>query len=155
MCGQYGVIVVDSGKSRSTCLGHDAYTHDHCLGYHHNFALFYQLLNSNLFTHRMFLSREKPLVNPMAPESISYHIIFRPMKPKTQKYLAAIYLPLLYFALLLIFYTYLYQISLFLVTANGLTTHFSYCVQVLVTLCRCIYWRLACASHWIDTLVLN
>jgi hypothetical protein len=50
MCG---VIVVDAGRSRSTCHGHDAYIHDHCLRYGHNFALFYQLLNSNLFTHRM------------------------------------------------------------------------------------------------------
>ena len=48
MCG---VIVVDAGRSRATCCGHDAYIHDHCLRYHHNFALFYQLLDSNLFTH--------------------------------------------------------------------------------------------------------
>ena len=48
MCG---VIVVDAGRSRSTCDGRDAYIHDHCLRYRHNFALFYQLLNSNLFTH--------------------------------------------------------------------------------------------------------
>ena len=25
-----GVIVVDAGRSRSTCLGRDAYIHDHC-----------------------------------------------------------------------------------------------------------------------------
>ena len=49
MCG---VIVVDAGRSRSTCHGRDAYIHDHCLRYRHNFALFYQLLDSNLFTHR-------------------------------------------------------------------------------------------------------
>ena len=42
MCG---VIVVDAGRSRSTCHGHDAYIHDHA-------SLFYQLLDSNLFTHR-------------------------------------------------------------------------------------------------------
>ena len=47
MCG---VIVVDGGRSGSTYLGRDAYIHDHCLGYLHNYALFYQLLNSNLFT---------------------------------------------------------------------------------------------------------
>ena len=64
MCG---VIVVDAGRSRSTCHGRDAYIHDHCLRYRHNFALFYQWLNSNLFTHCMFSSREKPLVKPMAP----------------------------------------------------------------------------------------
>ena len=47
------VIVVDAGKSRSTCHGRDAYIHDHCLRYRHNYELFYQLLNSNLFTHHM------------------------------------------------------------------------------------------------------
>ena len=51
MCG---VIVVDAGRSWSTCHGHDAHVHDHCLRYHHNFALLYQLLGSNLFTHLLF-----------------------------------------------------------------------------------------------------
>ena len=49
MCG---VIVVDAGRSRSTCLGRDAYMYDHCLRYRHDFTRFYQLLDSNLFTHR-------------------------------------------------------------------------------------------------------
>ena len=65
-----GVIVVDVGRSRSTCHGRDAYIHDYCLRYPHNYALFYQLLNSNMFTHRMLYSREKPLVKIMAPGSI-------------------------------------------------------------------------------------
>ena len=30
------VIVVDVGRSRSTCLRRDAYIHDHCLEYLHN-----------------------------------------------------------------------------------------------------------------------
>jgi len=63
------VDVVDIGRSRSTYLGRDAYMYDHCLGYHHNYLLFYQLPNSNLFTHRMLSSREKPLVKTMAPKS--------------------------------------------------------------------------------------
>ena len=58
MCG---VIVVDVGRSRSTCLGRDAYIHDHCLEYRHNYALFYQLTNSNLFTHRMLCVQEGSL----------------------------------------------------------------------------------------------
>ena len=49
MCG---VIVVDAESFRSTWHGRDAYIHDHCLRYRHNFALFYQLLDSNLLTHR-------------------------------------------------------------------------------------------------------
>ena len=64
MCG---VIVVDAGRSRSTNPRCDAYIHDHCLGYHHDYFLFYQFPNSNLSTHRMLFSREKPLVKPMAP----------------------------------------------------------------------------------------
>ena len=58
--------------------------------------------------------------------------IFRSIKPKTQKYLAAIYLPLLYFALLFIFYTYLYQIPSLQVTVKGLTAPFSCWVQVFI-----------------------
>ena len=65
-----GLIVVDAGRSRSTCLEHDSYIHDHCLGYRHNYSLFYQLPNSNLFTHCMLCSREKPLVKTMALGSI-------------------------------------------------------------------------------------
>ena len=49
MCG---VIVVDVGMSRSPNLVRDAYIHDHCIGYRHNYLFFYQLPNSNLFTHR-------------------------------------------------------------------------------------------------------
>ena len=48
MCG---VIVVYAGKSWSTCHGRDAYIHDHAQK-SHNYSLFYQLLDSNLFTHR-------------------------------------------------------------------------------------------------------
>ena len=58
MCG---VIVVDAGRSQSTCHGHDAYIHDHCLRYRHNFALFYQLLGSNLFTHGIICYLERSL----------------------------------------------------------------------------------------------
>ena len=78
MCG---VIVVDAESFWSTWLGHDAYIHDHCVGYCHDFFLFYQLPNSNLFTHREYLcSREKPLVKHMAPGSIfiiliSYYLV--------------------------------------------------------------------------------
>ena len=46
--------------------------------YSHNYALFYQLLDSNLFTTViLMLSWEKPLVKPMAPGSIFHHISFQ------------------------------------------------------------------------------
>ena len=47
MCG---VIVVDAGRSWSTCHGRDAYIMI-MPRYSHNYSLFYQLLDSNLFTH--------------------------------------------------------------------------------------------------------
>ena len=49
--------------------------YDHCLGYRHNYLLFYQFPNSNLFTHHMLFSREKPLVKIVPPGSIFYHIL--------------------------------------------------------------------------------
>ena len=52
--GRYsGVIVVDPELIWSTGHKCDAYIHDHCLRYRHNNALFCQLLDSNLFTHRI------------------------------------------------------------------------------------------------------
>src|SRR3989337_4070496 len=137
MCG---VIVVDAELFWSTCHGRDAYIHDHYLRYRHNFALFYQLLNSNLFTHRMRSFKREASSENYGPRVYSYHIIFRSIKQKTQKYLAAIYLPLLYFALLFIFYTYLYQFSSLQVIVKGLTTPLSRWVQVFVCLCRCNHW---------------
>ena len=66
-----GVIVVDTGRSRSTCLERDAYIHDHCLD------ILITMLNSvNCSTVicsptvEYLCSREKPLVKPMAPGSI-------------------------------------------------------------------------------------
>ena len=95
MCG---VIVVDAGRSWSTNLGHDANIRVHSLGYLHNYLLFYQLPNSNLFTHGMLFSREKPLVKSTTPGSIFYHIVFRSIIPKIQNYIAALFIYLFYFA---------------------------------------------------------
>ena len=144
MCG---VIVVDAGRSRSTWHGRDAYTHNHCLGYHHNFALFYQFLDNNLFTNHMFSFKREASNENYGPGCIFYHIIFISTKSKTQKYLVGIYLLLFYFILLLIFYIYHYQISSLQVTVKGLTTPLSRWVQVFVCLCRCNNWRLVCSSY--------
>ena len=55
----------------------------------------YQFPNSNLFTHHLLFSREKPLVKPTAPGSLLHYIclcdlfffafIFRSIKPKIIK----------------------------------------------------------------------
>ena len=95
------VIVVDAESFRPTNLGIDAYIHNHCLEYRHNYFLFYQLPTSNLYTHHMLFYREKPLVKSTTPGSIFYHIVFRSIFLKTQKYQAALFLYLFYFALLL------------------------------------------------------
>src|SRR3989337_1441404 len=152
MCG---VIVVDAELFRSSCHGRDAYIHDHCIRYRHNYALFYQLLNSNLFTHRMFCFKREASSETYGSRVYFPSYIFRSINQKTQKYLAAIYLFFTLFYILVIFYIYLYQISSLQVTTKGLTTPLSRWVQVFDCLCRCIDWRLACTSYWIDTLVLK
>ena len=70
-----GVIVVDAESFRSTCFGHGAYIHDHCLD------MLITMLNSvNCSivicspTVEYLCSWEKPLVKPMAPGSIFHHI---------------------------------------------------------------------------------
>ena len=40
-------------------------------------------------------------------------------------------------------------------SVKGLTIPLSRWVQVFDCLCRCIDWKLACISYWIDTLVLK
>ena len=46
--------------------------------YYHNYALFYQLLDSNLFTRRnTYAILREALVKPMAPGSILHHTGFQ------------------------------------------------------------------------------
>ena len=109
MCG---VIVLDAGMSWSTNLGRDAYMHDHCLGYRHDYLLFYQLPNSNLFTHRMLFSREKPLVKSTSLGLFPIILVFRSIYPKNQKYLAALFIYLIYFVFFQIYLSKLIQFYL-------------------------------------------
>ena len=98
MCG---VIVVDAGRSRSTNLGRDTYIHEHCLGYHHNYLLFYQLPNTNLFTRRMLFSREKPLVKSTPPGLFSIILFLDLLFQKPKNTLLHFFLYLFYFVFLL------------------------------------------------------
>ena len=127
MCG---VIVVDAGRSRSTNLGRDAYIHDHCLGYHHDYLLFYQLPNSNLSTHRMLFSREKPLVKTMAPGStLSF--------TKTLKILAALLSYLFYFVFLFNLSIYHIQFNL-AINRQGIDNPlFALGARICCFVCRC------------------
>src|SRR3989337_1360733 len=80
-------IAVDVWSNSSRCRQESvyltrtcAYMHNHCLGYLHNFALFYQLLNSNLFTHRIICLHERSLWPP-GLFSIIYFQIYKPQIP--------------------------------------------------------------------------
>ena len=72
------VIVVDAGRSQSSWYGRDAYIHDHCLRYRHNFALFYQLLDSNLFTTILFAILREASSETNGPRVYfpSYNLLF-------------------------------------------------------------------------------
>ena len=121
--------------------------------YSHNYALFYQLLDSNLSTMVCFLSREKPLVKPMAPGlfSIIYFQIYKPKNPK---------IPccnLFRFTLVcsFIYLLYLSLLDLTLVSdREGIDNPFITLVARFLFVC--VGTRdLRVASYWIDTLVLK
>ena len=95
-----------------------------------------------------YFSREKPLVKPTAPGSLSHSIclwdlfsfafIFRSTKPKIQKYLAAIYSYLFYLAFDLSIYYSLCHIRLPIPrhrTRKGLTTPLTRRVARICYLC--------------------
>ena len=83
---------------RSTWHRRDAYMHNHCLGYRHNFALFYQLPDSNLFTTILIAFKREASSETYGPGvyfpsylfliyyfAIFYFQIYKPKNP--QKYL--------------------------------------------------------------------
>ena len=107
----------------------NAYIHDHCLGYRHDYLLFCQLPNSNLFTHRMLFSREAFSENH-GPGVYFYHILKILKIPCCNFY---------FFILFCIFVRsiYLSPYNLILqVTAQGLRTPCSCWVQGFAILCR-------------------
>ena len=122
MCG---VIVVDAESFRSLDTDVMPIFHNHCLRYRHNFALFYQLLDSNFFTHSILLCWEKPLVKPVVPGSIFHHISFRSTILQSFSFRSINQKPQKYLLYLLFSFIYLYQISLLQVTMKGLTTPLS------------------------------
>ena len=111
MCG---VIVVHAGRSRYTCLRHDAYIHDHCLGERHNYALFYQFLNSNLFTHRMRSFKREASSENYGPGVYLLSYYFQIYKIKNPK------IPCCNLFTFILFCTYLLYLSLsYLILASN------------------------------------
>ena len=95
-----------------------------------------------------YFSREKPLVKPTAPESLSHIIclhglfylpfIFRSTKPKIQKYLAVFYFYLFYLSFDLSIYYNLSHVRLSILrrrTRKGLTTPLTCRVASICYLC--------------------
>ena len=155
-------IVVDVWSNRGRCRQESAYLswmwclyNDDCLGYRHDYSIFYQLPNSNLFTHHALYSWEKPLVNPTAPGSTlpSYCFliyffaifVFRSTKPKTQKYIAAYLLFL--FCVLERSISPTYHYLIYLITVESVTTSLSRRVASVCCLC-------AGAAYWVVVILL-
>ena len=102
-----------------------------------------------------YFSREKPLVKPTALESsfsyiclaiyFSFVFLFRSIKPKIQKYLAALYLFAIYYSNLLQFSPV--NLPSGTVTRKGLTTPLTH--RVASGCLHFVVWF----SYWFDTLV--
>ena len=82
----------------------------------HNYVLFYQLPNSNLFTHHMLPTWEMPLGKTMSPRTIHLYIY------KSYHYLAAINLFLFYFGIYNYVLSSTHFICLQITSTRGLTT---------------------------------
>ena len=155
MQARVGWCVVGAGRSRSTWYGRDAYIDDHCLRYRHNFALFYQLLDSNLFTHRriLMLSREA------TGETYGPRVYLHRINLLLLSYFLC-YLLCLYFTLHLY-----HKNTKNIIFIISIRSHSRKCpcrdLQPLFVLVARIYLFCAgtrdsrVASYWIDTLVLK
>ena len=123
-----------------TCLGRDSYMHDHCLAYHHDYLLFYQLPNSNLSTHHMIFSREKPLVKSTGPKFISYLI-------KTKNTL--LHFLFIYFILCFsyIYLSNLIQFNLSQYQGGIDNPSYGLSCKFLSFVCRCCLCNVACFSY--------
>ena len=122
--------------------------------YSHNYAQFYQLLDSNLFTHRNTYALEKPLVKPMAPGSIFHHI--------NLPTLSYFHYRLFYFASLFTLYykntkniilSYLSDLTL-VSDREGIDNPFIALVARFLFVCVGA-WDSRVVSYWIATLVLK
>ena len=117
--------------------------------YSHNYALFYQLLDSNLFTHRnTYAILRVPLVKPMAPGSIFHHISFQSIF--TLQSLLSIYIikiPKIFILLSLSDLT-------FASGCEGIDNPFIALVARFLFVCAGTR-DLHVAYYWVDTLVLK
>ena len=117
--------------------------------YSHNYALFYQLLDSNLLpTVILMLSWEKPLVKPMAPGTIFYHISL----PST--FICTFTFPIYIIKIPKIFILLSLSDLTFASGHEGIDNPFIPLVARFLFVCACTR-DLRVVSYWIDTLVLK
>ena len=98
---------------------------------------FYQLPNSNFFTHRLLFSREKPLVKPTAPGSLSHIICLLFSDLLNQNYKNTL-LQFILSEIYLSYLSYFYHVRLPIcgtVTRKGLTTPLTRRVASICYLC--------------------
>ena len=97
------------------------------LRYSHNYALFYQLLDSNLFTHRNTYS----ILREATSETYGPRVYLLSYISFQSTFICFFYFPIYIIKIPQIFILsyYLYQISLLQVTVKGLTTPLSRWVQ--------------------------
>ena len=98
--------------------------------YSHNYALFYQLLVSNLFTHHNTYA----ILREATSETYGPRVYFPSYKFQIYFYFA-IFTFYLYHKIPKILSYHLYQISLFQVVVKGLTTLYRVGCKVLICLC--------------------
>ena len=123
--------------------------------YSHNYAQFYQLLDSNSFTHRnTYAILREATSEPMAPGSIFHHI--------NLPALSYFYCRLFYFASLFTLYhkntkniilSYLSDLTL-VSDREGIDNPFIALVAGFLFVCVGA-WDSSVVSYWIDTLVLK
>ena len=102
--------------------------------YSHNYAQFYQLLDSNLFTHRnTYVILREATSETYGPGSLFHYIKSLSILSNLVYYFCNLYFPIYIIKIPKIFILsyYLYQISLSQVAVKGLTTPLSRWLRVL------------------------
>ena len=149
MCG---VIVVDAGRSRSIVT--DVMPIYMIMPrYSHNYALFYQLLDNNLFTHRNTYA----ILREATSETYGPRVSFSSYQSPSLYYSFCFYF--IYFASLYQKYQKIYYLSslsdlTFVSDSEGIDNPFIALIARILFVC--VGARDSCvASYWIDTLVLK
>ena len=119
--------------------------------YSHNYSLFYQLVDSNLFTHRnTYAILREATSETYGPGSILHHISFR------STLFCNLYFPIYIIKIPKIFILSLLSLSDLTLVSDREGIDNPFIVLVARFLFVCVgAWDLSVVSYWIDTLVLK